>query len=417
MRRILIFLLVAVCAAPMYENLSAIVFSNLPQTPIFQEKLEDFLAYSIYINHYSPEWGYPVSKEDLATKALAFEAEIDKQTNRTYDLELLQLIVLRYMYNIDVENCSQKIEAKVSVLKAQYPNDYRTSWIYGNYLSSSAQIIKGVDEFIHVINRIDDMRLLHPAFLEDYSYSCLFSSMFKNGFRAMETAAELRDVNVSDYRLYNTFKDMLQQPETNKNYADKETWVIRPQGDHFRLLSRILGTSIYLEREWNLKFTGIDNKQSFVLLSPPNFLSSKGKAIGITVLFQLSIADITYDTFSENIKKTISVVNEEVKIINGIRFKVFTFENPSIYTDRGGGRGYYLTAEIQPSEFSNCSIEFPYLVTSNEAETGLSYYPLGQDFDRIDHPVFVAILLDTCNEIFTESSIFFWELLNETIFE
>ena len=164
MRRILIFLLVAVCAAPMYANLSAIVFSNLPQTPIFQEKLEDFLAYSIYINHYSPEWGYPVSKEDLATKALAFEAEIDKQTNRTYDLELLQLIVLRYMYNIDVENCSQKIEAKVSVLKAQYPNDYRTSWIYGNYLSSSAQIIKGVDEFIHVINRIDDMRLLHPAF-------------------------------------------------------------------------------------------------------------------------------------------------------------------------------------------------------------------------------------------------------------
>jgi hypothetical protein len=393
-------------------------FGNLPQDSVFKERFEMFLSNAKYMNHYTPKWDYPISKDDLISQTLDFEKLLDVQSIRTYDLEILQLIVLRYLYNIDAEDISSRIEERVVYLKEKYPKEYRTNWVYGNYLVSSTQIIKGMNEYLYVVRNIRDLKLLHPAFLEDYSYSCLLSRMFKNGLISLEVAAGLRGNDISGYWIYKQLRSMLQLPDVNSNYSDNETWSLQKKDGEYRLFSHILGTSIPIKGDWKLKYTGISDKQSFVMISPQRILSSTGKEIGISVLFQFSLIDTTYDEYVSDIKKKLPVISEEKKEINGVLFNVFVFEDKNKYINMGGSRGYYLVAEIPATKYSNCNIEFPLEITQGSGEEGkVSYYALKTGYDRVEHTVFVGILLDSCNEVFPESSDYFWGLLNQTIFE
>jgi len=418
MKRLFTTLFLLLYSIPIFANLSAVNFSNLPQDSKFQDNLLVFLNNSKYMNHFTPEWNYPISKNELITITVNFEKELMEQTPRTYDLEILQLITMRYLYNLDAENYAKKIEDKVLKLKKTYSSEYRTYWIYGNYLTSSSQVIKGMNEFLYVIKKIKELKLLHPAFLEDYSYSCLLSFMFKNGLMALETASELRKKNISDYWTYKQLANMLQQPDINGNYPDNETWNLQKKENKFKLFSHMFGTSISVEENWDLKFTGLNNKQSFVMISPQKFVSSKGKEIGISVLFQYLVSDLSYADFVKNTKEKFSILTSEQRTINGINFNVYLFEDKSKYSSMGGSKGYYLTAEIPATKYSNCSIEFPYEINHENIETGnVSYYALKNGYDRINDTIYVGILLDSCNEVFTESSNFFWELINQTIFE
>lgn len=407
-----------IITVPIYANLSAINFSTLPQDAIFQNKFKGFLNIVNYINHFSTEWNYPVSKAETLSIAIDFESEINKQKEISYDLNILHLIVMRYLYNIDAEGYSNKIEMKVNQLKTSYPNEYRTYWIYGNYLISSAQPIKGIAEFSYVINKIKDMNKLHPAFLEDYAYACLLSFMYKNGIMALETAAQLRNINISEYWMQKHFTSMLVKPDIDTNYDKKITWNLQKKNDQFMLFSHILGIAIPVEGNWNLNFSGLNDQKSYVSISPQRITAATGIDIAISVVYQFSIEDISYTDFQNNILKQLPITNKEEKSVNGIIYTVYTYEDPTTYIEMGGSKGYCITTEMNPSDQSNLNIEFPYEIGINNIEEGsVSYYALRNGFDRIEKPVRMSILLDSCNDVFNESSDFFWKLISETILE
>ena len=419
MKKILCILMYISLTFLIFANISAVMFNNLPQEESFQNKFEFFLSDIQYMRYYIPNWEYPFTKNELIDRTLEFNSIINEQINPSYDLGILQLILLRYLYNLDAENVIPKIEAKAAELKEQSPADYRAPWIYANFLvSTAAYTTKGMYEFMYITEKMGNLTFFHPAFLEDYTYACMLTSMYKNGLIALEVAADLREIEITDYRQYETLKNMLQKPDVNTDYSEKETWSIKEFDEHYKMTSHILGVSIPLHREWNLKFFGLKEKQSFVMITPPKIRPTKGTDIGISLLFQFVTKDISYEEFVNGIKSSVPVIKEEEREINGILFKVFEFESENQYQHIGGARGYYVTAEISPTKYSNCNIEFPYMPSSSDKdENGLKYFPLTKGLDRIDQKVYLGILLDSCNDIFSEASNLFWGLIDISVFE
>jgi len=417
----LIFILLLAFSTTCYANIEAINFSNFPDDQKFQDEVNNFFKIVMYVDHYTPEWKYPISKEIIIEQLKKLEkqtAEKIASSPQNIDLRLFHVILLHYLYNLhDIENFN-KIKEKIASLKKDFPYEYRPYWLYGKHLAQAAEPVAAINEYKYVLNLISDKTKLHPAFLEDYAEACYFSNMFKTSLEALEIASKIRNEPIDSYNMYKSLKKAFIASNIEDKYDKKECWIFIKSGDQYVILSRMLGLNIPVNEKWKINYADYQKRGTALFIVPDEIISKKGKSISITISIFPSTEDITFDEFISSFIKKPKAVNRGEKIISGQSVVIYEYSNPEIYQNLGGSHGYYAFLRLPYPNQPGIKIEVPSeIITSSEQSGQVRYFAVKDIPDRFKHDVYICIMLDSCNEIFEESKKFYFELLEKIIFE
>jgi hypothetical protein len=120
----LIFILLLAFSTTCYANIEAINFSNFPDDQRFRDEVNNFFEIAMYVDHYTPEWKYPIAKEVIVDQLKKLEKKTAKKISlspKNIGLRLFQVLLLHYLYNLhEIENFN-KIKEKIDSLKKDFP--------------------------------------------------------------------------------------------------------------------------------------------------------------------------------------------------------------------------------------------------------------------------------------------------------
>jgi hypothetical protein len=180
-----------------------------------------------------------------------------------------------------------------------------------------------------------------------------------------------------------------------------------------------LGSLFPLAPAWNIRTTGIENRKSLCMIIPDRLLSKQRRLIGITVLIEYDLRNLSYDEFAAEKRSAYPVIEQTELTIGSHNYNVFIFEDKSVYQNMGGAKGLYITTNIQYRENNNIGIELPieFNFNNSEGNEGISYYTLTNYFYRVNQGINIGILVDSSNEIYEEAFEFICNYLERVIFE
>ena len=415
---LLIFFNLALSA---YSNIYIVNTANLPKNEAFNKNFASLLEIDPYVNHWSIEWKYPADKSNLIIFLEAFHDDIIRiNSTNDYELNLLNVVIMTYLYNLDETNYYNEISITVEKMKSDFPGEYRTSWLFGNFLISSAKTTNGYNEFKKILDTFGNNLNFYPVeFLDDYAYACILNQMLKTGMEIYEFSAERKGIPVSSNSLYTSTEKSFLEPLPDNNYTDSQTWEILKSNNGYYLRSRILGSLFPLVPTWNIRTTGLDNKVCFCLITPDRLLSKQNRQIGISILVEYNLNNMAYDAFTAEKRSTYPVTEQKEISIGPHKYNVYTFEDKSKYQNMGGAKGLYITTCIQYQKNKTIGIELPIEFNSNssQGENNVQYYRLEDCFYRINQNINIAILVDSSNEIYDKASEFIFKYLERVVFE
>ena len=419
-RNILLILILFYVSAVCFANLHIIDVNKLPTNEVFGHNMATLNEIYQYVGHYSFEWNYPIDKNNLIEFLQAFHENINHvNTANDYELNLLDTIILTYLYNLDAENIFVKIHEKIDKMKKDYPDEYRSYWLYGNFLISAAKPSEGYYEFKQMLEKFDiDLNIISLNFLYDYAYACIMVQMFKTGMYILESAEKRGGAPAAANSLYQSISKSANDVEIKNTYQEKDVWRVIKNNNNYYLQSRMLGSLLPLKETWGLRVFGIENRKSICIITPDELISKKGREIQINILIEYDIGNETYFDFRQRKQNNFPITNHSVLQINNQEYDVFTFEDPSKYQNMGGAKGYYITTCLKYSPKTGVKIELPIEMNfSGSGNDGPHYYRISDFYNRINKDINVGILVDSSEEIFEEASDFIFAYLENIIFE
>jgi hypothetical protein len=408
-------------ALPCHAGIEAVDLSALPASPDYRAEVESVIALRDYADHYSFDWRYPETKADVAAAVSRLEertAALVETYPGNVDLRLFDLVLLGYLYNLDSPGAAARIEAEGARARADFPAEYRVPWLLGEFLAGAARPVEAVREFEAALALGQPPGGFPPAFHEDLAGAYFYARMYRNAMVEYEVAAAGREIRPEDYHVYGPIAEAFQAPDLDAEYANTAIWDLDVLDDGYRLTSRAMGISIPVKPSWKLRLTGYSQRRAIAMLTPDRLKSPAGTSIGISLLFWLSVEDMSYDDFVLELLKDFKVTARELRTVNGIDFEVYTWEDPSKYGNIGGAIGYYVFARLPAPSKPGLRIEYPRKIPKATG-SGPSYLQLGEAsiLDRFDREVYLGVMMDSCHDIFPQASELFWQLLASTVLE
>ena len=146
-----VFIVICLLLVIIYGNVlaspAALNFDNLPEGDTTFEEL--FVAFGNAFNAISycdiQNKAEKLDELETAKNLLAYLENKAQNQPLNYDEEILSLLVMRCLYNFD-EMPSEKIENLFLSLNEKYPDKAEHHWIYGNFVASMGNAIKGKTE-------------------------------------------------------------------------------------------------------------------------------------------------------------------------------------------------------------------------------------------------------------------------------
>jgi hypothetical protein len=112
--------------------------NKLPNNEAFNANMAALLDIDQFVNHYTPEWNYPVDKAILIAFLKEFHRDIaQNNAGNDYELNLLSVILMTYLYNLDEIDYYEEITSTLEKMQTDFSNEFRTYWLYGNFLIRS----------------------------------------------------------------------------------------------------------------------------------------------------------------------------------------------------------------------------------------------------------------------------------------
>jgi hypothetical protein len=405
-------------AVLVYCNIHIVNKNKLPNNEAFNANMAMLSDISQFAAHYSFEWNYPVDKSNLIAFLEAFHKDIVRiNTKNDYELNLLNAVLMTYLYNLDETDYYEEIVITLEKMKIDFPNEFRTYWLYGNFMISAAKLLIGYNQYKLILNLYSDNLNSYPIdFLFDYAYACIVVQMPNSAMEIYELAAKNGGTPLASNGLYKSIEKEFKDAIISNIYADKEIWEIMKSNDIYYLRSRMFGSLFPLMETWAVRMTGLDNNKSFCIITPDQLISKNNNSIGITILIEFNLNNLSYDDFLKEKLRIYPVVEQTKKVIGNHKYDIIIYEDKTKYRNMGGARGYYIAACAAYKNKSNSGIEIP--IEFNNASTGrLNYYPLMNYFNRINQSINIGILVDSSNEIFNEASDFIFGYLEDIIIE
>ena len=240
--------------------------SKLPSKKEFKSQYDLFLENERYSDHWTQKWDYEKSKETVAQELKDFDSYLSAQ-KPNYEIELLDLIVKSYLYNLD-EIEHQKVIDYGNSLKEKYPKEYRTWWVMGRFYAGSTPnlVFPEFETACKMRGGVAKKDEWTPAFLWDYIYGCNMADMKIHAREGLHYYCEYTKTKPEDYFLYSVIYSNKSVSSVNQKYDLYDTWFIDENESETRLFSTLLGVSIPVHGDWNVKATGYENGRNFIAI-------------------------------------------------------------------------------------------------------------------------------------------------------
>lgn len=417
-KNIISFICLALAAYTLSANPMAINGANLPtDDKKFVQYSNQFLEYYDEINY----WHTDIKPEAVsATENLySYLSQIKKPS---YDTQLLKFLTMRCLYNADKVS-AEEMEAAVTELNKKYPERAEHHWIYGNYWTTTTRSVNALDEYNEYLELSKGM--VSVAFLQNYAYGEMLAGKRLTALHAVKAAARFGGYDIEEDSIYKTLKANILDYEAGTEIPKEKLWKLVPAKEDgmFYFDSTLLGVSLKVDGKWNLDYTGLKDKTPVTVMIRPDRFKYADKEIGISAVLIAFPKSMTPEYWMEFTLYAVAqnVVNEEKKMIGNNEFTVTTYEDLNKYNDfRRGSRGYVYTATITPKEDSGARCEHAIDLSkalNKDSAQQIRYYKLEPTYNRIQDPVNIILLVDSCNAIAEETQSWIDSFLENVVFE
>ena len=411
-----ICLLLAICLGMVLASPAAINFENLPQDEDFKGL---YLAFELsYDSIRNLEFQHRDSKMAYLDAAENLYEYLNKKKKTNYDEDLLKLLTMRCLYNFD-KIPSAQVEKFYSKIDKKYSKNAGQHWIYGNFLVSQGKTSAGREELEKYL-KMKDYQVSH-FFIEDYAYSYLLSSMPLNAYYAITNGGNIPEEAVENQSLLKLIKNAVKESSSDETYTYDQVWKIsQVKDDNAFVYSTMLGISVPVKSNWGLRLEPFAKEQPALCFLKPDFVL-EGRKITITIALMVYPESLDPEHKKQNMLNSLPITKKEKTEINGKEFEKYTYEDSSKYQDaRNGALGYFYAAKIMPEKLSGVKCEHEVDLSKVKSEGGdgqPKFYAIAPAQKRLDEPVEVLIIVDSCNALKDETIKLLDDFFSKAVFE
>lgn len=412
-----ICLLLAICWGMVLASPAAINFENLPQDEDFKGL---YLAFELsYDSIRNLEFQHRDSKTAYLDAAENLYEYLNKKKKTNYDEDLLKLLTMRCLYNFD-KIPSAQVEKFYSKIDKKYSKNAGQHWIYGNFLVSQGKTSAGREELEKYL-KMKDYQVSH-FFIEDYAYSYLLSSMPLNAYYAITNGGNIPEEAVENQSLLKLIKNAVKESSADETYTYDQVWKIsQVKDDRAFVYSTMLGISVPVKGNWGLRLDSFTKEHPAFCIVTPNDLTLGGKPISISIILMVYPESLYSESVKQKQLNSLPITKKEITKINGKEFEKYTFEDSSKYQDaRNGALGYFYAAKIMPEKLSGVKCEHEVDLSKVKSEGGdgqPKYFAIAPAQKRLDEPVEVLIIVDSCNALKDETIKLLDDFFSKAVFE
>lgn len=366
-----------------------------------------------YYDHFTPEWNYSKSKEELVKKLVEAYKAFSALKPNTETLLLLGDIA-HYLHNLDqkdyfdfaVKNYSRAIEND--------PKEYRAYWFLAFHYAQSNVPDRAIEYFLKAQELLPSDQ---PSdFWDDYAWSTAVANMPSHSIFAMDKAKNIlgKQGNIES-QLGQNIRNMIVNLNNDSTFKAKDIWSAI-KGDKITIISRPLGIKILVDSTWVLSIHDYTNHQCFFTIEPSSIKNKKGKDINYTIAILMRVVN-DEDKLDDFLNPFISKYSNRRKIQFSDKFdKTIAYEirDDSIYHDIGGGHLFMMGVERKMPEYPGLLLENPFSLPKNDSGK-ITYYTVSDNKNRFKGRIFYMIMLDTCEDIYDQSSTVFKSFFNNQL--
>ena len=418
MKRITLFVLISLLFfVNLFASPTAINFNNLPDNKKFNDLVLSFV--NAYDSISYPDFQNADSKKADLNAAKKLYNYLKKQKNKNYDEELLELLALRCLYNFDKISATE-VQNQFSLLEEEYPQSAEHHWIYGNFLTTAALPLEGKEELEKYIEMKENY--VSFLFLQDYAYNQLLCAKPLNAYYTLTNGGSIPEEQVQNQQLLKLIKGNIKESSVYEAYKAEDVWKISKTDDTWSYIySTMLGFKFPCKGNWNLKYEAFSPSTPAFCLLTPNDFTLNDKPLSISLLFMLYPESYYNESVKDNILNSMPVINKEQVTIARQEFEKYDIEDLSKYQDgRNGARTYLYFSKISPGQYSGlrceCPIDYSQL-EKGESSDSPKYYAAATAYKRLNEPVYLIMLVDTCNAVLEETDALLEELFSKAVFE
>ena len=417
---LLVCITLFICSAA-FATPAAINFENLPTDKKFSQLFLDFGNAYDYIRY--PDFENKDAKKDQIKAAKNLYTFLKKKKKPNYDESLLQLLAARCLYNFD-ELDFPTVEKLFLKIDSNFPENPEHHWIYGNFLvTTGSKITDGYDELTKYMEMKD--YYISGAFIEDYAYAQFLCNMPINALYSITNGGTIPEETIQNQSLLSIIKNHIKESSSSEQYESNQVWKLSALKDEYHTIySTMLGISFPCKPDWALRINSFSANSPAMLMLGPNDFSIDGNNVGISILMLVYPNSIYSDSIKDKLVSSFNVIQTDTCTISKHNFEKYTYEDLSKYNDiRKGARGYLYAATIEPEKWSGIRCEqvvdiAQYTNSSDSDSSGEPrYYAIQPTQNRLQEPVTVIIVVDSCVALSEETDALLEELFSKAVFE
>jgi tetratricopeptide (TPR) repeat protein len=377
-----------------------------------EESFEWIKENELFYNHWSPEWNYKKSKEELIEileKSYANFLNISPQTTELY---LLLGTISHYLYNLDKTNYHKTALEYFSKAIANNAKEFRAYWFLGYHFSLSNNSTEAITNFLIAKTLLPKEEPID--FWENFAFAAAVANMPSHSIFAMERVQEITGtMGYLESQLGENIRKQIKSIDKTKDYKKEDIWY-GSKGELVTFISRPLGIKILVDSTWNLSLYDHNNGISAFIINPNPIANDKGLEINYTIAIIIKTAE-TQDNLEDYINKFISnyPVKEKIKLFDNYeKMIVYEMKDKAMYEEIGGGHLYMVGIERNNPKNPGLLLERPVNLPQENSENLIFYCPTGS-FNRFEGKIFYAIMLDSCEDIHDKSFSVFKEFIDK----
>ena len=401
----------------LFASPAAINFDNLSDKKKFNNLTLDFV--NAYDSISYPDFEHADSKKEDLQAAKKLHNYLKKQKKANYDEKLLDLLALRCLYNYDWVTFTE-VEKLFTQLEEDYPDKPEHHWIYGNFLASSSKTLEGKKQLEQYMEMKD--YYISNFFIQDYAYCQLLCMMPLNAYYTITNGGTIPEDQIPNQQLLSIIKGRIKDSSSDQNYTSGEVWKISKTDDEWMYVySTMLGFKFPCKGNWNLTLESFSETTPAFCILKPNDFNLNGNTVSISLLFMVYPESHYNEAIKDNMLQSMPVIGKENVTIAKQVFEKYSCEDLTKYQDiRKGARTYIYFGKITPDVYSGLRCECPVDFTKmekGENASNPSYYATSPAQKRLEEPLYMIMLVDTCNALLEETDALLEELFSKAVFE
>jgi len=366
-----------------------------------------------YCNHWTPKWDYDVSKDSLLKRLIYAYKVFSSIPNKNEELYILLGDVASYLYNLNEEDYFDSAVVSYNAAIKADSIDYRGYWFLGYHHVLSTVTDKGIEELFKAESRLPSDQ---PSdFWENYAHATALANMPSHSIFAMDRVRNIsgREGNF-ETQLEKSVRNRIININPDSSHSWKDIWYGLPSNEEVAFVCRPLGIELLIDTAWGVNFYNYEKHTSAIIITPSSLKNGKGREIKYTIAMVVKVASES-DKLDNFVANFTSKHPNKNKIIFSDKYSqmiAYEIKDPDEYEDIGGAHLYMIGVEREMPEYPGLLLESAITLPSGD-KGKVNYYRAGNSYNRFKGKIFYLIMLDTCEDIFEQSSSIFKTLFDD----